>query len=130
MRLCDSDGQETENPAHTLEKRIQSIREERLSVVLFGFANGVRRALEKYLREWFLCDILGSVDDAEPDLVLVEEDNDRITREVERTAKYYGRRGVLLSIAMVADALANPMRPVAGYVKWERIQRPIGPSNL
>jgi CheY-like chemotaxis protein len=31
---------------------------------------------------------------------------------------------------MAANILAKPMRPFAGYRKWERIQRPVGPSNL
>ena len=60
----------------------------------------------------------------------MEEGNGEVASDVERTAQCYGRYGVLLSIAMIADALAKPMRPIKGYRKWERIPRPIGPNNL
>jgi CheY-like chemotaxis protein len=130
MRLCDSDQEEIGKPALELERCTASLREEHLSVLLFGFPSVVRLAVEKYLREWFYCNLLDSTDYAKPDVVLVEEGNDEAARDVERTAQRYGRCGVLLSIAMIADALAKPMRPIKGYREWERIPRPIGPRNL
>jgi CheY-like chemotaxis protein len=130
MRLCDTDQEEIGKPALELERCTASLRGEHLSVLLFGFPSVVRLAVEKYLREWFDCNILNSTDHAKPDVVLVEEGNDEVASDVERTAQRYGRCGILLSIAMVADALAKPMRPIHGYRKWERVPRPIGPRNL
>jgi hypothetical protein len=130
MRLCDSDQDKMGKPAVELDRCIASLRGEHLSVLLFGFPSVVRLAVEKYLREWFHCNLLDSTDHAEPDVVLVEEGNDEVASDVERTAQRYGRCGVLLSIAMITDALAKPMRPIKGYRKWERIPRPIGPNNL
>jgi CheY-like chemotaxis protein len=130
MRLCNSDQEEIGKPALELERCTASLRAEHLSVLLFGFPSVVRLAIEKYLREWFHCNVLDSTDHAKPDVVLVEEGNDEVASDVERTAQRYGRCGILLSIAMVADALAKPMRPIQGYRKWERVPRPIGPRNL
>lgn len=130
MRFCDSDQGEMEKPALELERCTASLRREHLSVLLFGFPIVVRRALEKYLREWFHCNLLESIDHAEPDVVLVEEGNDEVASNVERTAQRYGRSGVLLSVAMAADTMAKPMRSIKGYRKWERIRRPLGPNNL
>ncbi|CAG5158433.1 uncharacterized protein ALTATR162_LOCUS5077 [Alternaria atra] len=130
MRLCDSNQDEMGKPALELERCTAFLRGEYLSVLLFGFPSLVRLAVEKYLREWFHCNLLVSTDTAEPDVVLVEEGNDEVASDVERTAQRYGRCGVLLSIAMIADTLAKPMRPIKGYRKWERIPRPIGPHNL
>jgi AmiR/NasT family two-component response regulator len=130
MRRYEPDPEELEQSTADLERRISTIRGEHLSVVLFGFPSHVRRCLETYLSEWFHCEILESADDAEPDVVVVDEGNPEVADAVERTAERYGRRGVLLSIAMIADTLAKPMRPIKGYHKWERIPRPIGPSNL
>jgi CheY-like chemotaxis protein len=130
MRLCDCDRGKTEKPALELERRTASLREEHLSVVLLGFPGVVRRALEKFLREWFGCNLLESIGRAQPDVILVEESNDKVASDLERTAQCYRRCSVILSIAMVADILAMPMRPIEGYGKWERIPRPIGPNNL
>ena len=82
MRLCDSDQDEMGKPAVELERCTASVRGEHLSVVLFGFPSVVRRALEQYLREWFHCNVLGSTDHAEPDVVLVEEGNDEFASDV------------------------------------------------
>ena len=130
MRLCGSSRGETGKPALELQHCTASLRRENLSVLLFGFSSAVRRALEKYLREWFRCNLLEHTDHAEPDVVLVEEGNDEVASDVGRTAQHYGRSGVLLSIGMITDVLAKPMRPIKGYRKWERIPRPIGPNNL
>lgn len=130
MRLYDSDLGETENPARELQECIAQVRGQHLSAVLFGFAPTVRRSLERYLREWFHFEILARTEDAEPDLVLVNEGNDEAASEVERTAHQYGRKGVLLSVAMERDRLAKPMREVPGYTYCQRIPPPIGPSNL
>jgi hypothetical protein len=130
MRLCDSNQEDVGEPALKFERCTASLRGERLSVLLFGFSSAVRRGLEKYLCEWFHCDLLESTDHAEPAVVLVEEGNDAVASDVERTAQRYGRCGVLLSVAMIANALAKPMRPIKGYKKWERISRPVGPNNL
>jgi hypothetical protein len=49
---------------------------------------------------------------------------------VNGTAKEYGERGVLLSIVMVPSRIGKKMHTIDGYIKWERIPRPLGPSNV
>jgi hypothetical protein len=117
-------------PASELERLTASLRKENLSVLLYGFPRVVRQAFEKHLCEWFKCKLLESTEDAEPDIVMVEEGNDEATGDAERTSQHYGRRAVLLSIAMGASALAKSMRPVKGYRIWERSLCPIGPNGL
>jgi CheY-like chemotaxis protein len=133
MRLFDSDHSdrsETEKPALDLKLCTDALRREHLSAVLFGFPNLVRRSLEKYLVEWFDCKILEAVEDAEPDVVLVDEGNEEVAKDLEKKAQRYGRLGVLLSIAMGLDTFSKSMRHIQGYTKWERVPRPLGPLNL
>lgn len=130
MRLCSPDEDITGDAPHELVQNVISVRKEHLSVLLFGFPTACRLLIEEYLREWFHCTFMEPVDSAQPDITLVEEENDEIADDVSRTAQHYGRCGVLLSIAMVPDSLSKPMRLVQGYRKWERIPRPIGPSML
>jgi hypothetical protein len=117
MRLCDIDRGETGKPALELERRTVSLRGEHLSVVLLGFPSVVRRAFKKYLREWFYCKLLESTDRAQPDVILVEESNGEVASDLERMVQCYGRCSIILSIAMVTDTLARPIRPIKGYSK-------------
>jgi CheY-like chemotaxis protein len=117
-------------PALKLEQCTASLRGEHLSVVLFGFPSVIRQALEEYLCVWFNCNLLENTGHIEPDVVLVEEGNNKVARDVEWIGQRYGRCCVLLSIAMSTDALGKPMRPLKGYSTWERILRPMGPDGL
>jgi CheY-like chemotaxis protein len=130
MRQVDPDRSDPGKPALELEQSIEALRREHLSAVLFGFPDVIRRGLENYLREWFHCNILEAVDDAKPDVVLVDEGNEAVAKDVERTAERYGRLGILLSIATAPENLSKPMVPIQGYRMFERVRRPIGPYSL
>jgi len=130
MRLCRPDRGEIEEPSLELERSTLFIREQQLSVVLFGFPSVLRQGFEKYLREWFHCKILENTREARPDVVLVEESNKIHSDDVERMGRDHGQNCVLLSIVVAADALGKRMGPSPGYKKWERIPRPIGPNSI
>lgn len=112
MRLCTQNDEE--KPAAEMTRCIERVRNNNLSAILFGFPTEVRKSLERYLREWFHVKILEHHSDAQPDLVLMDEGNEKVAEEVARTAHQYGQTGILLSIAMETDRLAQPMKPVRG----------------
>lgn len=128
MRLCTQDDED--KPAAEMARCIKRVQDNNLTAILFGFPTEVRKSLERYLREWFHCEVLQHDIIAQPDLVLMDEGNEEIAEEVAKTAHQYGQTGILLSIAMETDRLANPMKPVDGYKYCERIPPPIGPNNL
>ena len=129
MRMCDS-REDLASSTPGFEQSIKTLRSRNLSVIVFGFRDFVRRSLETYLREWYNCRLLDATDDANPDIILVDEGNEKTLEEVKRTAQKYGKKGVLLSAVLVISKMAKRMDTVEGYRKWERIPRPIGPSNV
>jgi CheY-like chemotaxis protein len=129
MRMCGPK-EDRASLAPEMQPKIDALRSRKLSVVVFGFPDFVRRSLETYLREWFNCSLLEATDEAEPDIVLVDEGNEKTLEELKRTAKLYGKNGVLLSAVLVISKMAKRMDTVEGYKMWERIPRPMGPSNV
>jgi CheY-like chemotaxis protein len=130
MRMCSSDDPEKGQAATEFEHNIQKIRDRNLSVVMYGFPQYVRDSLQTYLCDWYHCTLLEPRDDAKPDIILVDEGNKDVLKAVKKTAHAYGKHGVLLSIVMVPNRLGKPMDAIDGYIKWERIPRPLGPSNV
>lgn len=130
MRMCDSKDEHESSPTLMFEQNIRTIRARRLSVVIFGFPDFVRRSLTTYLCEWYHCVLLENTDNAKPDIVLVDEGNEEALEEVKKTANAYGLQAVLLSAVLVISKMGKRMDTVRGYKKWERIPRPIGPSNV
>lgn len=129
MRMCDPKDEKL--PATlSFEENVKAIRTRRLSVVIFGFPDFVRKSLETYLCEWYHCALLENTDDAKPDIVLVDEGNEEALEEVKKTADAYGLEAVLLSAVLVISKMGKRMDTIRGYKKWERIPRPIGPSNV
>ncbi|KAF2868757.1 hypothetical protein BDV95DRAFT_122460 [Massariosphaeria phaeospora] len=113
-----------------MDQNIQILRNRHLAVVLFSFPAPIHTALVSYLRDWFKCTILEATDDANPDVVLVDEGNEKVLEAVRKTAHSYGRHGVLLSITRAAGQLGTPMRLISGYKKWKRVPRPMGPVSM
>ncbi|KAF2997074.1 hypothetical protein E8E13_002486 [Curvularia kusanoi] len=130
MRLCAPGNCEKGEASTKFDQDVQTIRERGFSVVVYGFPQYVRESLTNYLRDWFECKLLEPTLDARPDIVLVDEGNGDILDAVKRTSKVYGRRGVLLSIVMVPSRLGKKMDTIDGYIKWERVPRPLGPTNV
>ncbi|KAJ4399991.1 hypothetical protein N0V91_009064 [Didymella pomorum] len=97
---------------------------------MFGFPEFVRKSLRTYLCEWYDCILLENTGDVKPDIVLVDEGNEEALDEVKKTAKAYGLQAVLLSAVLVISKMGKRMDTIRGYKKWERIPRPIGPSNV
>jgi CheY-like chemotaxis protein len=129
MTLCRSEDKKGQ-PTVELERDVEFLRAQRLSVVIFGFPDLVRASLERYLCDWFGCTILEATIDAKPDLVLVDEGNDEVSDAVNETTQAYGQFAVLLSIVMNSSRLAKPMNTISGYRKWERVPRPLGPNSI
>jgi hypothetical protein len=129
MTLCRSEDKKGQ-PTVELERDVEFLRAQRLSVVIFGFPDLVRASLEGYLCDWFGCTILEATIDAKPDLVLVDEGNDEVSDAVNETTQAYGQFAVLLSIVMNSSRLAKPMNTISGYRKWERVPRPLGPNSI
>ena len=112
------------------EQNIKILRDRKLSVVIFGFPDFVRRSLEGYLQNWYGCTLLDPTHDAKPDIVLIDEGNMEVLEAVRDTAPAYGLRAVLLSIVMVPSHMGKKMHMIRGYNKWKRIPRPLGPGNV
>lgn len=74
--------------------------------------------------------MLDNTGEVKPDIVLVDEGNEEALEEVKKTASVYGQQAVLLSAVLVISKMGKRMDVVRGYKKWERIPRPIGPSNV
>jgi CheY-like chemotaxis protein len=129
MTLCRSEDKKGQ-PTVELERDVEFLRAQRLSVVIFGFPDLVRASLERYLCDWFGCTILEATIDAKPDIVLVDEGNDEVSDAVNETTQAYGQFAVLLSIVMNSSRLAKPMNTISGYRKWERVPRPLGPNSI
>jgi CheY-like chemotaxis protein len=129
MTLCRSEDKKGQ-PTVELERDVEFLRAQRLSVVIFGFPDLVRASLERYLSDWFGCTILEATIDAKPDIVLVDEGNDEVSDAVNETKQAYGQFAVLLSIVMNSSRLAKPMNTISGYRKWERVPRPLGPNSI
>jgi CheY-like chemotaxis protein len=129
MTLCRSEDKKGQ-PTVELERDVEFLRAQRLSVVIFGFPDLVRASLERYLCDWFGCTILEATIDAKPDIVLVDEGNDEVSDAVNETTQTYGQFAVLLSIVMNSSRLAKPMNTISGYRKWERVPRPLGPNSI
>jgi CheY-like chemotaxis protein len=130
MRMCTPDVEEKGQTTLEFERNIQSIRDRKLSVVIYGFPPCVRESLTKYLRDWYNCTLLEPTQDARPDIVMVDEGNEEILEAVSGTAHAYGKHGVLLSIVMSPTRLGKRMNVIDGYIKWERVPRPLGPNKV
>jgi CheY-like chemotaxis protein len=130
MRLCTPDDCDKGEATAEFDHDVETIRERKISAVIYGFPQYVRESLTNYLCDWFNCTLLEPTKDARPDIVLVDEGNEDIMDAVNGTAKEYGERGVLLSIVMVPSKIGKKMHTIDGYIKWERIPRPLGPSNV
>ncbi|KAJ4406843.1 hypothetical protein N0V91_004273 [Didymella pomorum] len=130
MRMCKPDDDEKGHAAVQFEQDIQTIRDRKLSAVIYGFPDYVRESLTNYLRDWYHCELLEPTKDARPDIILVDEGNEDVLKAVKETAQEYGKQGVLLSIVMVPSRLGKHMNTIDGYIKWERIPRPLGPKNV
>ncbi|KAF2648430.1 hypothetical protein K491DRAFT_784072 [Lophiostoma macrostomum CBS 122681] len=133
MRSCTLDEREDEEKRpHEVEfgQTIQTLRAKHLHLCIFGFPAPVRESLRNYMEQWFHCTILENTDNAEPHIVLVDEGNEDVRNEVHRTAELYGDKAVLLNIVMTSSRMGSPMEAIKGYKVWERIPRPLGPSNM
>ena len=131
MRQCiPDDDDEKGQPALELERNIRTIRNRKLSAVIYGFPDYVRESLKNYLCDWYGCALLEPTKDARPDIILVDEGNEEVLEAVKETAPGYGKHGVLLSIVMVPSRLGKRMDTIDGYIKWERVPRPLGPNNV
>ncbi|PVH95005.1 hypothetical protein DM02DRAFT_660550 [Periconia macrospinosa] len=131
MRITNPEDGEWGKPTEEMAQITATLRREKLSVLLCGFPRAIRRAFEKHLREWFECKLLKDTEDAEPDVVMVEEGNETILSEVQKTSQKHGPRAVLLSIAMTPNQLGRSLlHPVKGYGVYERCSCPIGPHSL
>lgn len=134
LQSCPSvvESEEFEERPHEAEfvQTVHKLRAEHLHVCIYGFPEPVRESLRYYLEIWYHCTIIESTDDAEPDIVLVDEGNEGIREQVHRTAEHYGHNAVLLNIAMTASRMGSPMEAIKGYKVWERIPRPLGPSTM
>jgi hypothetical protein len=130
MRMCKPDDDEKGHAAVQFEQDIQTIRDRKLSTVIYGFPEYVRESLTNYLRDWYHCELLEPTKDAKPDIILVDEGNEDVLEAVKETAHGYGKQGVLLSIVMVPSRLGKRMDTIDGYIKWERVPRPLGPNNV
>ncbi|KAF2844000.1 hypothetical protein T440DRAFT_512414 [Plenodomus tracheiphilus IPT5] len=106
LRMCKSDVEKGQ-AALEFERNIQTIRNRKLSAVIYGFTKFVRESLTNYLCDWYDCTLLEPMKDSRPDIVLVDEGNRRFWRRL-------GKR----------------MDTIDGYIKWERILRPLGPNNV
>ncbi|KAF2016214.1 hypothetical protein BU24DRAFT_462395 [Aaosphaeria arxii CBS 175.79] len=130
MRLAEPTVEISDKSALALEQKISLIRQQRLTVVVFGLPDPVKSSLTSYLRDWFHCTIVEGTTESSPDIILVDEGNEEVFELVNSTADTYGKSGILLSIVVTQKNLANPMKLVQGYQKWERIPRPLGPNNV
>ncbi|XPS70017.1 hypothetical protein M3J09_002263 [Ascochyta lentis] len=130
MKMCSSQHEEKGEPALEFERNLRMIRDRKLSAVIYGFPQYVRDSLENYLCDWYGCTLLEPTDDARPDIVMVDEGNEDVAQAVKKTAHAYGKHGVLLSIVMVPSRLGKAMDAIDGYIKWERVPRPLGPNNV
>ncbi|KAJ4339160.1 hypothetical protein N0V95_007845 [Ascochyta clinopodiicola] len=130
MRLCSPDEHEKGEPTLEFERNLRTIRDQKLSAVIYGFPQHVRNSLKNYLCNWYGCTLLEPLDHARPDVVMVDEGNEEVIQAVKKTAHTYGKHGVLLSIVMVPSRLGMRMDPIDGYIKWERVPRPLGPNNV
>lgn len=130
MSSCTPREDEKGEAADKFDRDIQTIRDRRLSAVIYGFPDYVRESLTNYLCEWFGCDVLHPIVEARPDIILVDEGNPDIDGAVRETAQGYGKRGVLLSIVMDPSKVGKKMHMMDGYIKWVRVPRPLGPNNV
>lgn len=130
MRICDSKDECESSPSIALEHNTKILRTRRLSVVMYGFPESVRISLKTYFCEWYNCTLLDNTGEVKPDIVLVDEGNEEALEEVKKTASVYGQQAVLLSAVLVISKMGKRMDVIRGYKKWERIPRPIGPSNV
>ncbi|KAH7113779.1 hypothetical protein B0J11DRAFT_541303 [Dendryphion nanum] len=130
MRHSHIDESEKDTPTAQLQTKSMEIRPRCLRIVIFGFPDIVRESLTLYLRDWYHCNLLEASNDAEPDIVVFDECNDSIRDRVEESALIYGQSAVLLSIVLNPKQLAEPMKTIKGFGKWERIPRPLGPYNV
>jgi CheY-like chemotaxis protein len=130
MKMCDSENNEKGQTSLDFEQTEKMLRDRKLSAVIYGFPPFVRDSLTNYLRNWFGCTLLDPTNDARPDIVLVDEGNEEVLEAVQETAHAYGKHGVLLSIVMKPNRLGKRMELTEGYIKWERVPRPLGPNNV
>lgn len=130
MRMCRPDDDEKGHAAIQFEEDIKTIRDRKLSAVIYGFPEYVRESLTNYLRDWYHCELLEPTKDAKPDIILVDEGNEDVLEAVKDSAHEYGQQGVLLSIVMAPNRLGKRMDTIDGYIKWERVPRPLGPKNV
>jgi CheY-like chemotaxis protein len=61
---------------------------------------------------------------------LVDEENEEALEAARKTAQAYGMHAVLLSIVTSSSRLGKRMDTIDGYIKCERIPRPLGPNNV
>lgn len=130
MRMCCPDEEEKGQAVLEFERNIQEIRDRKLSAVIYGFPPHVRASLTDYLCNWYGCTLLEPTSNAKPDIILFDEGNSEVLEAVKETAPVYGKHGVLLSIVMVPSRLGTRMDAIDGYIKWERVPRPLGPNNV
>jgi CheY-like chemotaxis protein len=130
MRMCTSDDDEKGQAALGFERNIQTLRNRKLSVVIYGFPRIVRESLMNYLCDWYDCTLLEPTKDARPDIVLIEEGNEEALEAARKTAQAYGLHAVLLSMVTSPSRLGKRMDTMDGYIKRERVPRPYGPNNV
>jgi CheY-like chemotaxis protein len=130
MRMCTSDDDEKGQAALGFERNIQTLRNRKLSVIIYGFPRIVRESLMNYLCDWYDCTLLEPTKDARPDIVLIEEGNEEVLEAARKTAQAYGMHAVLLSMVTSSSRLGKRMDTMDGYIKRERVPRHYGPNNV
>lgn len=103
MRMCKPDDDQKGHAAVQFEKDIQTIRDRKLSTVIYGFPEYVPDSLSNYIRHWYYCELIEPTKDAGPDIMLVDEGNGDVLEAIKETAHEYGKQDVLLSIVVFSS---------------------------
>ncbi|KAK7178257.1 sensor histidine kinase response regulator (hsp90-like protein) [Paraphaeosphaeria sporulosa] len=87
MSMCSPDDDEKGQAALEFESNIQTIRDRKLSAVIYGFPQYVRDSLRNYLCDWYNCTMLEPTREARPDIIIVDEGNEKVLEAVKETAQ-------------------------------------------
>lgn len=105
------------------------LRRRQIGVVIDRFLEEEDAVMKHCLRDWFKCIVHSVIDShSEPDIVIVNERNEKIKREFSSTSPMFGRRGALWSVS--PPRLTRPVITTERDGFWERTPRPVRPKKF
>ncbi|KAK0664430.1 Hybrid signal transduction histidine kinase J [Lasiodiplodia hormozganensis] len=111
-----------------LDKAVPELRQRNLNVAIRGFPHTLQESFEDYLRNWFNCNILAAEDNAQPDVLVVDQAARTLSQDIR--SRYQPNSLALLNVSISPSLRRRSDSLDWGFRSRQTISRPIGPHKL